>query len=89
MVKLHKKGNAVPWIIAIISVFVVGVVYIVFAQPWDILYDKLTPGVDAAYQPTVSKLQTLWQNWPILMILGIVLWPIIRMVKNEPDTGYY
>lgn len=85
-----KMGNAaLVWIIALFSVFIVGVVYIAMADPWNTLYDKFYGDMDSEYQPTAAKINTVWQYWPILMILGIILSAIVLMLRNEPDNGYY
>lgn len=87
---MDKKGNvAFIWIIALLAVFIVGAVYIVFTKPFDTVDDSISPGIDSAYQPTVQKIRTVWEHWPLLVILGIVVWAVMASVKESQGGPYY
>ena len=91
MVSRSKKGNvAVIWLLALVSVFVVALVYIVMTEPFNAIDQKLSPEINESYQPTVDKIRTIWTNWPILVIFAIILGAIVLTLKQRgSDPGYY
>lgn len=88
-----KKANALAWLIALVLVFVIGLVYAVMTHPFTMIYDKLYPNVtanpsEAAYTPTFDKISNVWKIWPILVILGVIIWAIVETVNRNRGYQY-
>jgi len=85
----NKKGGAAVWILTLISVFTIAIVWIVMTEPYDTVHDKFNADIPAEYQSTMTKMQTVWNNWPIIMILGLILAAFIFTTRDQGDPGYY
>lgn len=76
------------WIYVILGVFVVGTVFIIMAKPFNEIEDKVYPSLDPDYQPTALKAKSMFNNFPIFMILGLILMGIIASIKKGHDGGF-
>ena len=78
-----KKAVAVIWILGIAAVFIVGIIYLSMTLAWNRVYSNLTSQMDASYLPTAQKIDSVWHNWPILVIMGIILWVFVNSVRQR------
>lgn len=83
-----KKGIAYVWLTILMSIFTISLVYIILDP---IIQDKLIPlaqenDVNAT---TLSFITTAWNNFPIILIIGLILYGLAMAQKREPDSGYY
>ncbi len=87
---MNKQGGAAAvWLVALVSVFVLATVWITMTEPFDVLHTQFSGDMDAEYLPTMTKIQSVWNNWPIIMILGIIIGAIVYTVRDSSgDPGY-
>lgn len=86
MVKMNKKANAAKaWILAIASIFIVGVVYVALAEPWETIKNLLVSGVGASYVATFTKIDNAWKVVPILVIFGVIIGAIAMSIRGNQD----
>jgi len=89
MVMGKKGGAGAVWLLALVSIFVLGTVWITMTEPFDILHDKFSENMSSEYTPTMTKIQTVWNNWPLIMILGIIIGAVIYTIRDSSgDPGY-
>lgn len=90
---MNKKGILGLWIWVLICVFLVGVVYIVMARPFNVIHDKFVTGgnLTADEAVTASHITKAWNAWPMLFIMLAAVVMIVGSIKNQgpPDPGYY
>ena len=85
---MNKKGNAaMVWLVVLISIFVCGLVWIITDNPFTTIKNKLTPGMTVEHQTTVNKIDTVWKNWPVVFILGMILWGVIATIRDRSATA--
>lgn len=85
---MNKKGNAaIAWLVVLVIVFVLGVVYVSMTQPYQEIHNKFYPDLNETYQPTALRIQGVWKMWPILMILGVILWALVKSAQGRNDVG--
>lgn len=89
MVKMNKKGDFFIWFFALVAIFTISVIYLIMSEPWQQIYDKFEPNLTTEHKATAHKLQSVWKNWPILMILGVIITAVVMMNRKGPDVGYY
>lgn len=83
------------WLTALASIFVVGLVYLIFNQVFYSPYG-LVMTVNASFnqtlaptlnltQPlsTMALIQTVWNYWPIVAIFGILFWAFWKSVGGR------
>lgn len=89
-IHLPKKGSAAyVFIVLLASLFVIGLIYVVMARPFDIIYTSLYSNITSDMQPTAQKIRSVWIMYPMIVIFGLIVWAIISTLKREPDTGMY
>lgn len=91
------KGSAQAWIIFLIALFCIILVYNVFtvvmaptaATVTGILNDT-TPVAGFNSTATLTNIGTVWNYFPILLILGLIIWVFIASSRAEPvyESGY-
>ena len=91
----NKKGDGWVFLVGLISLFFVGLVYIVMTQPFYQINDAINnsmsnadPTILARSQDSFSRINTVWNWWPIIVILGIILWVILNMIRRQPYQYY-
>jgi len=86
----RRKGNAAVQVFALILVFTVTLLWIMLAQ---VYVPHVFPQAQAALSGhseasnTFSILKTAWNNWPLIILGGLVLWVIVSSQKEEPIYG--
>ena len=90
LLRKAKKGNiALIWLATLLLIFILGVIYLVFTKPYDDMHSKLYSDLPAEYQPTMDKLEMGWKNWPIFMMLTILVGAIILSISQKSGDQYY
>jgi len=94
------KGIAVVWLQAMIGIFIVSLVYIMFSY---VLYGQITPaiypGIEAInstssmvnltqMNATINLINVVWMMWPLLFIFGLILWAFAASQKREYQTQF-
>ena len=89
--KRNKKGYAILYIlVGIIATFIVGIVYITVNEPYVAVYNNLTADMSGDYLTTAQRVNTVWTNWPILVIIFILIWVIVGIASNkQPERGFF
>ena len=84
--KGSNRGVMYAWITIMVSIFVVMLLYITFD---DIVQNTL---VNLAIELNVDEgvmnnITSAWRAFPVIFIIGLFLYGIIRPQKREYDTG--
>ncbi len=86
---MDSKGNAgVLWIFVIFMVFILGIMYIVFANPFDTISNKIVPSLSGDTLTSANKVISLWRVLPIILILVVIVIGVIGTFRRQPDAGY-
>jgi len=87
---MNKKGQnaALVWIMAIVSIFIVGITWISMAEPFEQVDSKIGSQINDSFQPTRQKIVSVFKTWPLWVILGIILWALAQMLRREPQAGF-
>jgi len=86
-----KKGNLFVFMAALVVLFVVILMWITMAEPYVahiFPHAENTLNNTSAYS-TLQNLEIAWNYWPIVIVIGLLIWVGVRAQKKEPDTGYY
>lgn len=89
---MRRKGVAGVWLMILVSIFVIGLVYIIFSY---VLYSD-TVGLahivntstinNTDAQSTLAQINTVWRWWPAPFIIGLFIWGIVSSQRKEPDV---
>jgi len=85
---MNKKANAFAWISAIGTLFVVAIVYVIMTKPFEYIYDITASANFSGYNETRQLLQTTWQWFPAIILLGVILWVFIQTLRRDTYGGY-
>jgi len=89
-----KKGSAFIWLVSLLAIFAIGTMYIIFAQPFGQIFTSVNESLSAIpaskqqvdFQPTLSKIVTIWKFWPLLFIFGMILWAVFWSIRRSPEN---
>lgn len=69
--------------------------YNIFSYPIALTTQQITPLINATNSSvtadalnTIDIIGNVWKYWPILLILGLVIWGLIASQRQEPLYGY-
>lgn len=85
------KGIGAEILISLAVLFVVSIIWTILSEAYVV---QIFPQADlllANYTNTSATLQIIkfsWNVWPIIIIVGIVIWLFVRAQKREFDSGY-
>jgi hypothetical protein len=85
---MNKKANAYAWISAIGTLFIVAIAYLVFTQPIELIFASTAAANFTGYTTTRNLLQTTWQWWPALVLLGVILFVFVQTLRRDTYGGY-
>jgi len=85
-IKKNKRANAFAWLMVIVASFMVIVIYIAMSEPFAMIYDKLVPGMNASYVPTAQRYRQVWYMFPLIMLVGLILWGYLQSMRREPES---
>lgn len=81
---------AINWLHALLGMFLVTIIWILFTPVVFTLYDTasgMTTDIDALN--TMGYLKIVWNAWPWVFVVGLIFYSIISSQKREYDTGVY
>lgn len=84
-----KKASAFIWLLAMIGIFFVGMVYVINVKAYGDVFVKVNETINNSNfdaQPTLNKVNNVIRIWPIILILGLVLWAIVASVRQSPEN---
>lgn len=84
----NKKGNAYAWISAIGTLFLVAIVYTIMTKPFEMIYDATAGANFSGYNETRALLQTTWQWWPAIVLIGVILFVFVQTLRRDTYGGY-
>jgi len=90
--KPQSKGVMFAWFKILVGLFVVTMAYLFFSN---IIYNHIRPFVindipenSSAYQ-TIEIIDLMWQYWPLIVIIGFIIYGIVAAQRREPDEYAY
>ena len=87
-----KSGQGVinAWVVGLIGLFVVGLVWLVFSRPFNIVYSTMSAlTTDQQALSTLSIVKTAFYAVPILLIIGLAIWILVAGTRKEPYMEQY
>lgn len=86
------KGVVYVYMVILLIMFVMIFLYIIFSYPLALTTSMIVPIInntpDSAVKTNaleqITNIGLVWKYWPILLIVGIVLWGLIASQKKEP-----
>lgn len=86
---MNKKGDSLAFVIALVLVFVVGLLYIGLRQAVDVTYETMSTSnynfSGGNHADSAEKLYTMFKWFPIITLLAIFLWLILASLRRNPD----
>lgn len=82
------------WVTILVGLFVVGMVYMLFSY---VLYSdqvglenivNSSTWNNTQAQNTLTNINMAWRMWPLVFIVGLIMWGIVSSQRREPDYGY-
>lgn len=88
---LKNKGSAFIWVFALSSLFILALVYLSLTQPINSIKAQLEPGTNFTTEQnqTWQFIFNTWVWFPAIMLLGIVLYAVLRTLRSDTGGGYY
>lgn len=91
--KINNRGGVIfDWIIVIMSIFIVIVLWTVTNNVIrDDLYnaaDDILTDTAPSQKSNLNWLITAWDAFPVIFIIGLLMYGIIRSQRSEYDTGW-
>lgn len=85
-----KRGSVFVWLLVTFGVFAIGMIYMLLTKPVAIVqqvtWDEVENQTD--YAQTYNTVILMWKYWPILVLIGLIIFGIVASLKREPYTGY-
>ena len=81
-----RKGILAVWAAALFAVVVVTVLWVVGYY----IYDQVKTSMQETYgfpeegQETLTRLDQVWQWWPLILLFGVSLWAVLWSQRREP-----
>ena len=84
----NRKGIAFVWLGILFVIVAMGLIFLVLDQPLtkvrDMNGDKFTGTI---YEPTYDKMNTVWDKWPVIFLLGVILFGVLTTLRKEQNGG--
>jgi len=96
----YLKGVASVWLSALIGIFIVGLLYVIFSY---VLFGQITPVIYPQIQAinatasglnstqldnTLNIISTVWMLFPLIFIFGLIFWAFVASQKTEYRAQY-
>ena len=82
----NRKGQVTVWIFALIFLFTISLVYIVMTKPFLLVRDKFEGNFTGTeFEETFNRLNTFWRIWPILVVVGVIIWAVLSSIRQNPQ----
>lgn len=88
MMRRKKKGQAqlMVWFLALLFLFMIALVYIIMTKPFILVRDKFEQNFTGTeFQATFDKINTFWTVWPILVIVGVIIWAFVSTSSTNQN----
>ena len=87
---MKDRGGMIEWIVVLGTIFACAIAYIVFtpvmAQIKQLANDT---GVNVSAGTTGGNVFATFEYWPMLVIVGMIIWALALSRKTEEDSGRY
>lgn len=84
---MNKKGVAGIILSAMLTIFIIAVVFLIMFKPWESMADKITPQLSGDYQEAATKLKIIMVSVPMGVIALVILWAVIAAAKDSKAPG--
>jgi len=87
-----RKGSAYGFIVGLVLLFVVTLLWLVFSQVYVPhlfpMADQFLTGYPEAHN-VYELLKTVWNVWPVMILVGIIIYWFVNSQKEEPIATQY
>ena len=84
----NRKGVAFIWLGILFVIVAMGLLFLILDQPLnkirELNEDNFTGTI---YEPTFDKIYTVWDKWPVLFLLGVMLFGILSTLRKDQHGG--
>ncbi len=86
----QKKGQQITvWFFALIFLFIIGLVYMIMTKPFVLIRDKFEANFTGSeFENTFKQINTMWRVWPILVIMGVIIWAVVASTRQTPNIPF-
>jgi len=86
----ERKGGAAAYIVGLIILFVTTMLWILFSRVFTDFFPAMGKHiVGSEMQQTFDIMVTAWNNWPLMILVGIGIYWIVNSQKEEPLATQY
>jgi len=86
MKKKKAQGQLAVWVYALLFLFMISLIYIIMTKPFIYIRDKYDSNFTGSqFEDTYKKINTFWTLWPILVIVGVLLWAFVSTMSQSPN----
>lgn len=89
---LDKKSQAFLWILLLLSIFMVGLFYVILSKPvsmtYNMFYNDSDMTKDQDMQTFFIRSKTIWDFALLPIAIAMILWFIIE-IQRRKDMGEY
>ena len=87
LVKIRfMQGSPFIWFMVILSIFMIGFIFVILTRPVSMTYNLAynDPALyDDTYQMFFRRAKTIWFGAPLIFIVCIIMWGIIKLHQQE------
>ena len=82
----NKKGSAYVWLYVLLGLFIISIIYLIMTPAWIQTYNFTQEHMTVStYDGTFQKLETFWWAFPVLLIVGLIIWGIVSSLRRDPN----
>lgn len=91
MIELKKReGSAANFVIGLVVLFVVSLLWIIFSRVFETLFPAMKQHlVGGQFIDTYNLIVMAWNNWPLMILIGIGIYWVVNSQKEEPTATAY
>ena len=84
----NKLAGAVTiWAFIMFGVFLIGIIYVLITPTYITLYNLSSSATfTSAQQLTADRIYALWDHWPVLTVLVLVIGGIVMIMRGSPES---
>ena len=94
-----KQGIAIIWLGVLVTIFIIGLLYVVFSY---VIYGNLTPAIYPALNAldnssginvtalhhTIDLINLVWLTFPLMMMFAVILYGFMASQRRGYETSY-
>ena len=81
---MSKKAQAFVWLSVMVAIFAMGLLYIMLDQPLEQIKTEVGGNFTGSrYESTYKKVNTIWDWWLLLFLLGVFIYAIITALRRN------